>query len=168
MTKFTISHEIHCTPETFWKVFFDAEFNKQLYLKCLEFPDFSIVNQQETDAQITRKVTGQPKLNMPGPITKLLGNGFRYTEEGTFSKATKIWKWTFTPSTLADKMRNEGTMRIEAIGDNRCRRVADLIIEAKIFGLGGLVESSAEKSLREGWDKSAVFMNKWIADKPST
>ena len=39
-----------------------------------------------------------------------------------------------------------------------------MTIEAKIFGVGGLIESSAEKQLREGWDKSAVFMNKWLAE----
>ena len=60
-------------------------------------------------------------------------------------------------------MTNTGSVRVEAVGDDKVRRVADLFIEAKIFGLGGLIESSAEKQLRDGWDQSAVFMNKYIA-----
>jgi hypothetical protein len=168
MTKFNLSHEINCTPETFWKIFLDKEFNQDLYLKGLGFPEFTILDQRETDTETIRKVSGKPKLNMPGPIMKLLGNGFGYTEDGKLNKSTKIWTWKFTPSTLAEKLRNEGTMRVEPIGDKRCRRLADIVLEAKIFGLGGLVESSAEKSLREGWDHSAVFMNKWIADKSLT
>ena len=69
-----------------------------------------------------------------------------------------------TPSTLAEKLKNEGTMRIEPIGEDRVRRIADIVVEAKIFGIGGLMESTTEKELRNGWDKSADFMKKWLAD----
>ncbi len=165
MGKFTVTHEIHCTPETFWTVFLDKEFNERLYKEGLEFPSFEILEQRETDKEVFRRAAGKPKMNMPGPVMKLLGDGFRYTEDATLDKATKTWRWKMTPSTLADKVRQEGTLRVEPVGDKRCRRVVEIVMEAKIFGLGGLMESSAEKSLREGWDKSAIFLNKWIADK---
>ncbi|MEP7126077.1 MAG: DUF2505 domain-containing protein [Byssovorax sp.] len=163
MGKFTVTHEINTTVEGFWKLFFDKEFNEKLYLEGLGFPEYKTLEQNDTDAQITRKVRGTPKMNMPGPVAKLMGSNFSYVEDGTFDKASKVWKWKLTPSTLADKMTNTGSVRVEAVGDTRVRRVADLLIEAKIFGLGGLIESSAEKQLRDGWDQSAVFMNKYIA-----
>jgi hypothetical protein len=162
MGKFSISHVINCDEETFWKTFFDKGFNDELYLKSLGFPEFKVIEQRDSDAEIYRKVTGQPKMDMPGPVAKLMGSNFRYTEEGRYNKATKLWSWKMTPSALADKLRNEGTMRIEKVGDDKVRRIADLVIEAKVFGLGGLIESSAEKQLRDGWDKSAVFMNKYL------
>ena len=165
MGKFTISHEIPCNAETFWKTFFDKEFNETLFLKELGFPEFKIVEARDTEKEIFRRVSGQPKMNLPGPIAKLLGPGFKYTEDGTFDKATKTWRWKMTPSSLADKIRNEGTMRIEPAGDNKVKRITEMVMEAKIFGLGGLLESSAEKSMRDGWDKSAVFMNKWLKEK---
>jgi hypothetical protein len=162
MNRFTMTHEINCNVETFWKTFFDATFNEKLYLEGLKFPEFKILDQKETDAQIVRKAAGKPKLNMPGPIMKILGDSFRYTEDGTFDKATKVWRWTMTPSSMADKLKQSGSLRLEAVGDTKVRRVAELTIEAKIFGLGGLMESSGEKQLREGWDDSAVFMNRWL------
>lgn len=162
MGKFTITHELQCDAATFWKVFFEKTYNERLYREVLGFPSFDILDQKETDKQITRKVGGQPKMNLPGPVAKLFGPGFRYTEDGTFDKARQIWTWRLTPSTLADKLRQEGTMRLEPIGDNKVRRVADMIIEAKIFGVGGLIESTAEKSLREGFDQSAVFTNSYV------
>lgn len=166
MGKFTVTHEINCNEETFWKTFLDKEFNEKLYKEGLGFPEFTIVSQNETDSEVLRKVTGTPKMDMPGPVAKLLGSNFRYTEEGKLNRGTKVWTWKLIPSALADKMRNEGTLRISPIGDSRVRRVADLIIEAKVFGVGGLIESSAEKQLREGWDASAVFMNKWLREHP--
>jgi hypothetical protein len=162
MGKFTVTHEIRCNADTFWKVFFDRTFNEELFRKELGFPDYSIVDQRETDTEIVRKVAGQPKMSMPGPVMKVLGPGFRYTEEGRFNKATKTWTWKMTPSTLAEKLTQTGTMRIEPIGDNKVRRITEIVAQAKIFAVGGLIESSAEKQLREGWDASAVFMNRWI------
>ncbi len=163
MGKFNVSHEIHCDADTFWNTFFDKTFNERLYLEALGFPDFQIQDQKETEGQITRRVTGTPKMNLPGVLAKLLGPNFRYTEEGTFDKAQKTWRWKMTPSVLAEKLRQEGTLRVEPAGEGKVRRVAEMIIEAKIFGVGGLLESTAEKQLRAGWDDSAVFMNKYLA-----
>jgi len=162
MGKFTTTHEIKCNEETFWKVFFDKEFNEKLYKEHLGFPAFRILDQQDNERETTRKVSGTPKMNVPGPVAKVLGSNFSYTEEGKFDKSKKLWTWKMIPSTAADKLRNEGTLRLERIDENRVRRIADLVMEAKIFGIGGLLESSAEKQLREGWDASAVFMNDWI------
>ncbi|MDI1430593.1 DUF2505 domain-containing protein [Polyangium sorediatum] len=162
MGKFTVTNEINCNEETFWKVFFDKEFNEKLYRGHLGFPDFRVLDQRDSDTETTRKVAGTPKMNVPGPVAKVLGSNFSYTEEGRFLKATKVWSWKMTPGNMADKLRNEGTMRIERVGDTKVRRVAELVIEAKVFGIGGLIESSAEKQLRDGWNDSAVFMNDWV------
>ncbi|EYF07564.1 DUF2505 domain-containing protein [Chondromyces apiculatus] len=164
MGKFTISHEINCDAETFWKVFFDKTFNEELFKNQLGFPRYDIVEQRETDQEVFRKVVGQPKMELPGPVAKLIGPGFSYIEEGRLNRSTKVWSWKMTPSTMADKLRQEGTMRIEPVGDKKVRRVTEMTIEAKVFGVGGLIESTVEKQLREGWDHSAQFMNRWIAD----
>lgn len=166
MGKFTVTHEINCNVETFWKVFFDKDFNTKLYLEHLGFPEFKVLDQQETDNDLVRKVVGMPKMDVPGPVAKLLGSNFRYTEEGKFDKKSGVWRWKMIPSVQADKLRNEGTLRIEPIGDAKVRRIAEIVIEAKIFGVGGLIESSSEKQLRDGWDKSAVYMNQWLKNNP--
>jgi len=164
MGKFTLTHEINANADTFWKVFLDKDFNLQLYKGPLAFPEFTIVDQTETETQYTRKVAAQPKMDVPGPVAKLIGPGFRYVEEGTMKKSDLVWRWKMTPSTLADKLFTSGTIRVEPIGDSKVRRIADMSVEAKIFGVGGLIESSAEKQIRDGWDKSAAFMNKWLSD----
>lgn len=163
MAKFTLTHEINCDPETFWKIFFDKTFNETLFKEHLGFPKFDVLDYRENDREITRKVFGMPKMDVPGPVAKLLGSSFSYNEEGTLDRKSGLWKWKMIPSTMADKMRNEGTVRIEAAGPGKCRRIADIVIEAKVFGLGGIIEGAAEKNLRDGWNASAVFMNQWIA-----
>lgn len=163
MPRFTVTHDINCNEETFWKTFFDKEFNEKLYVGELGFSKFNIAEFKETDTQTLRKVEAVPKLEMPGPVAKLIGPGLSYREEGSMDKSTKRWSWKIIPNQLADKLTNTGTLRIEKVGDTKVRRVAELVVEAKVFGLGGMIESSIEKQLRDGWDRSAVFMNKWLA-----
>lgn len=165
MKSFTLSHEIHCDSETFWKTFFDKSFNDDMFKKGLGFPHYETVEQRDTDKEIVRRVKVTPKMDAPGPVAKALGSSFSYTEDGTFDKASKVFSWKTTPSSLADKVKTEGTVRVEPAGEGKVRRVCEFHYEAKVFGIGGLLESSLEKNLRGGWDKSAEFMNRWLKEK---
>jgi hypothetical protein len=162
MGKFTMTHEIRCNADTFWKTFFDKDFNVRLYKEALGFPDFSVTEQTDDGATIHRLAAAQPKMDVPGPLQKLIGPGFRYQEDGTMKKAEGVWRWKMIPSTLADKLFTSGTVRIEPMGEDKVRRVAEMEIVAKIFAVGGLIESTAEKQMRDGWDRSASFMNKFL------
>ena len=62
-------------------------------------------------------------------------------------------------TTLADKLRNEGTVRCEPKGDAACTRIVDITAEAKIFAVGSAIEKLSEKSMRDGWGKSADMFN---------
>jgi len=162
MGKFTVTHEIRCNAETFWKTFFDKDFNTRLYIEGLGFPAFKVTDQTDDGTTVTRKVTATPKMEVPGPVQKLFGPGFGYNEEGSMKKSEGIWRWKMAPNTLADKLFTSGTVRIEPIGSDKVKRIAEMSIEAKIFAVGGLIESTAEKQMRDGWDKSAIFMNKFV------
>ena len=85
-----------------------------------------------------------------------------FTEEGTFDKATKIWRWKLIPGSLGDKVRSEGAIKVEPVGSDKVRRITECTIEANVFGIGGLIESSAEKQTREAYDAHANFMNKCL------
>ena len=164
MIRFTLTHEINCDEDTFWKLFFDKEFNDQLYKGQLGFTKFDVLENKDSDKQLVRKVSATPKVDLPGPIAKLMGPGFGYVEDGIWEKSTKRWSWTLTTSTMSDKLKQSGTLKIESAGAGKVRRVAEITGEAKVFGLGGMIETSIEKELRGGWDKSAEFMNKWLRE----
>jgi hypothetical protein len=82
------------------------------------------------------------------------------------NKATKVWSWKMTTSALPDKLRHEGSVRVEPIGDARVRRIVAIVLEAKVFAIGGLIESSVEKQIRESWEKSATVTNEWLRAAP--
>lgn len=167
MATFTMTHDIDCDVDRFWELSFDRDFNAKMYAD-LEFPKWEIVEQKETDDAIVRTVKATPKLDLPGPVAKVLGPGFGYTEEGRFDKATKTFRFSIKPSTLEGKLKNEGTVRAEPQDGGKCRRIVDVVVEAKVFGIGGMLESATEKSLREGWGKGAQFFNAWLAKNPAS
>ena len=165
MATFTMKHELDCDCEQFWKLFFEAEFNVQLY-KALEFPEWKLIDLTESDTEIVRTVKATPNMEAPAAVVKLLGSSFGYDEVGRFDKASKTLKFVIKTNVLTDKLRTEGTIRCEPRGEGKSLRVVDNIAEAKIFGVGGMIESSFEKSFRTAWQKSAEFLNQWVKDHP--
>ena len=166
MIKFTMTNVINSNADTFWKVFFDKTFNERVYREVLGFPDFQIINQQETATQILRKVSVRPKLNVPDQVNKLLGDTFGYTDDGAFDKATKVFTWKGIPNVMGDKMGAQGTLRVEPIDASHVRRIVDLTVEVRLFGIGDLVEGLAKQHLSDGWERSATFHNTFLASNP--
>ena len=158
-------HDLECDEERFWKLFFDREFNEALF-KALEFPEWKLIDTKETEKEITRHVKARPKMDAPAAVVKLLGSSFGYDEEGRFDKATKTHKFIIKTNVMTEKLRNEGTVKIESRGEGKVTRVVDIIAEAKVFGVGGMIESSFEKSFRTGWQQSADFINRWVKEHP--
>jgi len=161
-----LEHDIRLGEDAFWKTFFDRGFNERLYRDYLHFPEFEVTEQTETETEIRRKLRVLPKLDMPGAVQKVLGSSFRYVEEGTFDRKSKTWRFKTIPSLLADKTKNEGVLRVEAAGDDKVKRILDVSLEVKVFGLGGTLESTFEKAIRDGWNNSARYMNEQVAKGP--
>ncbi|MEH2061760.1 MAG: DUF2505 family protein [Nostoc sp.] len=161
---FTTTHEIKCDQDTFWNKFFNEDWNTKVYKEGLGYTEFTILEQQtESNADILRKVRIRPNIELPGPVVKLLGTNSTFLEEGKFVKETQVWYSKKISSTLADKIRWEETIRIESLGNNNIRRIIETTLEVKIFGVGGLIESSFEKYVRQEADQSAVTYNKLLS-----
>lgn len=159
MLEFTVNHEIRCSAERFWELFLDREFNEKLILDGLGFPSCEVGPVENGH----RFMTVHPKLDLPKPVVKLLGDRFSYVEKGTFSGEGANQKYEFEHDlSSTDRVKLGGTVRTEPLGDDKCLRVAKLWVQAKIPMLGKTVEKAAEKSLREGWDKSAVWINEYV------
>lgn len=164
MKKISSTQTFDCDADTFWKMFFDREYNKKLYLEGLGFKQFEII--EITDSG--RKMRGVPKMTLPGPVAKLLGDSFGYEEIGTFDKANNLFKWKMLPNTMKDKLSTEGSVKIEPAGDGKVKRTSTAQFEAKVFGVGGMLESTAEKEMTSSWDKEAAFTRNWLKDnKPA-
>jgi hypothetical protein len=162
----TLHHDIRCTVDRFWALFFDPEFTREMILDGLGFAACDIEPVVEQGSLRTRNMRVTPKIDVPAAVAKLLGPRLGYTERGKLDVRTHAWTYEIVLSVLADRIRMGGTMRVEPDGADRCKRRSDLWVDVKIFGVGGLVERAAEKNMRDGWNKSADWMNGWLARHP--
>jgi hypothetical protein len=156
MKTVTATVELPCTPEKYWKTVFDPEYLKKLYLEVLAFKDFAVLEVTDT----VRKVRVVPKVNMPGPIAKLLGDRFTYEEHGT--REGNLWTWRMVhPPGSSGIVQTRGTNRIEPVGSG-IRRNDEIIVEGKVFGLGGLIEKTVEKEIHASSAKEYAFLKQWV------
>ena len=157
MKTVTGTTRIPCTPETFWKLFFDETYLKALYLDGLGFKSFSVLEVTDT----TRKTSCSPKINMPG-MEKLIGDSFAYEEHGTLDKSRGVWTWRMVhPPGKKPMVSSHGTLRLAAEGEGSVRS-DEVVIEAHMFGIGGMIEATAEKEVRAGWQKELGFLETWL------
>jgi len=164
--KASYSHTFNTDADTFWnKIFLDAAYNKALYLEGLKFPEYEVLEERDTGSSVVRRVRIVPKQDAPAAIQKLAGGRVAYTEEGTFDKNAKRYRFKVVTASMADKIQTSGEIRVEPAGEKKIRRIIDMTFEVKIFGVGGMVESFIGKSMSESYDAAATFTNKWIAEK---
>ena len=162
----TTSAVLPCTPETFWAAFLDESYLSALYLEELEYPAFAVIEIGET----SRKLRIVPKMRLPAPVARLIGESFAYEDHGTLDRARNQWTWRMVqPANLDPKSKRRkdavtmhGTARIEASSDGHCRRTDTFSIEAKIFGLGSLIESTIDKELRRARAREYAFLTRWL------
>jgi hypothetical protein len=162
MRRFTLTQTLDCTPDEHWRRFFDPEFERGLYLDHLRFPHYELLEQREEGDLLRRRERVTPRLDAPAAVTKVLGSSFGYVEDGTFDRRTKVWRCRILTNVLADRISCEMVVKVDADGPDRCRRTVDGTLEARIFAIGGLVESVFEKNLRDGWQNSATYMNQLL------
>jgi hypothetical protein len=158
------SHAVNCDVETFWKIFLDEEYNRALIMDELQFKSREVLEASDT----VRRMKIVPKMNMPAPVVKLLGDSFGYEESGKLDRDKNVWTWTMQPNTMQGKLMTSGSVRIEPIGDDKCRRTDEASIEAKVFGVGKLIESSAEKEVIAAWRVEERFFKRWLDDQKSS
>jgi hypothetical protein len=157
---------VHTDEDTYWsKIVFDEAFNKAMYETHMKFPGWSILDQKEDDAKITRKVRVEPRVgDLPGPVKKVLGDRLSYVEEGTFDRKTKKYTFKVTPSALPDKTKVAGEMWCETKGPKEIVRHCKISVEVKVMVVGRMVEDRILGDLRTSYEEGSVFTNAFIKE----
>lgn len=165
MPDITLRHEFNTDEDTYWsKCVFDEAFCREMYLEALKFPGWKVLESKDDENKLTRRVQVDPPVaSLPGPVKKVIGDRLSYTEEGTFDKKAKRYKFRVIPSTLADKTTVTGELWCEKLGDKKVARVCKIHVEVKVFMVGGMVEDRILADLRDSYEKGTNFTNDYIA-----
>jgi hypothetical protein len=167
MAQIRAEHIFNATEDTYWgKIFFAEEYNRRLHLEALRFLEWREVRVEDKGDYVERTVEVVPRVGeLPGPIKKLIGDRIGYVERGIYDKRARRYRITVTPSRLADKLTITGELFTEPAPEGRCRRIYLGRVEARIFGVGGLLEKLIVSDLEKSLETSARFTNQYIKEK---
>jgi hypothetical protein len=167
MPSFHVEHDFECSEETYWeRVFFDPDYNRRLFMDELRFPQWSVFEEKDEGSRVIRNLRAQPPIeDLPGPLKAVVGDGAGYEERGVYDRQSRRYDAKVTPNRMADRVTVTITMTTKKIGDNRCRRIVDGSVTAKIFMVGALLEQKMISDLTRSYEKSAVFTNRFLGEK---
>lgn len=166
---YTIKHIIETDLDTFWKLFFDDEFNKTLY-DHLGFTTWRVIeSRKDPDGVIHRRVDCTPKIELPAAARKILGSTAGYTEIGRFDPKLRKYSVDVQPHVAADKIKTKTEITAEALpdanGKKRVERIVHTDTTVKVFGLGSILEGFIEQQTRDLYAKAADFQNRYMREK---
>jgi len=158
---FTMRHELDCDCETFWRLFFEKDFNEQLF-KALEFPEWKLLDTRRptrrSSAPSRRRPRWRRRRRRQAARLELRLRRGRHLRQGDEDAQVRL-----KPNVMTEKLRNEGTVKCEPRAMARAPASSRSSPRPRSSSRR-MIESSFEKSFRTGWQKSADFINKWVKD----
>lgn len=158
-----MDHVIHCAPERLWELYFDSDFNVEMYERGLGFPSCKVIERREQGEHLIRRMVMVPKIDMPGPVAKLVGDKVGFEERGDWNRNEGVFRFKLILAAFGDKARIDGEMRLAPHGEGYCRRIVDFEVEVEMFGVGGMIEKTVMDSNIDGWNRSAKWINEYLA-----
>jgi hypothetical protein len=167
MASFRVENVFECSETTFWeKVFFDAEYNRRLFYDELHFREWRELEHKDEGERVLRYVKATPQIaDLPGPLKAAIGDGAGYEERGVFERAKRRYDANCQPNVLGDKVTVGLVFRTEPVDEQRCRRIVDGTVVARVFLIGGMLEQRMIDDLRRNYEKSAGFTNRFLSEK---
>ena len=162
MTECRLEHVHNCDVDTFWKIFLDEKYQTALF-RSMSFPAFQQVKFVESDRAIERVIRVTPRVvGVPGPLKKIIGDGFSYEEHGTFEKKGQRFKFKIKTSKMTDKVNISGIMYCLPVPNGKSKRVFEATVQTKIFGVGSLLEKQIVHDMERDYRAGHTFTNRYL------
>jgi hypothetical protein len=157
---FDARHEIDIAPDAYYReIHLAGPFNVWLHEEKLGVGYREIASDHATGM---RKIEMVPRPEVPATLKRFIGESFKMVEEGRLEGDT--YRFVVHPEKFGDRIQVKGEMRLEP-REGGCVRCVRVTIDARVPGLGGLVERVTEKNVKKSLDESARFANEWIREK---
>jgi hypothetical protein len=167
MIEYEVVDEFATVPSKYWEMFFSDEYNTALWAhldiarEVLEFR-----REGEGDAAVihrTQRLT--PRRDVPSALRKLVSDSISYVEKNVWRARDNQMEVVTTPNFFADKFAAKGIYRLEAIGNDKLRRVWKASCECRVPLVGGKVESHVVEEVKRSYKATTIFTRDWIAKR---
>lgn len=161
-----IEHTYNCSEDVFWdRLFLDDEYNRKLFMEQLHFTTWRVLRSEPQGTTLYRVIEAAPPLgDLPSALKRILADGLGYEEHGVLDRQNRRYRVQAKPRSLASKLTIEGELTTEPLSERSCRRIYVARVDARVLGVGGMLEQRLLDELQRNYDQAAVFTNRWVAE----
>lgn len=156
--KVSTSEVYRCPVEKYLEEYFNPE-GRHRRVVGAGGVSFSATEVRREAPEWTMRAELVEKLNAPAAIRKIFGETNRFEEESRWPVGGEVIQVVVRPDRMRDKLSIQMLYRLEGLPDGSCRVTLEMDIQARIFGIGGLVEKMAAKEMPHAFSKDAAFFN---------
>ena len=165
---FRLENEIPMSAQELWRILHTPEFDA-FAAREYELKAYEELEKQVTDNLIHRRVriiTGTDLSYIPlGLAHKILGDNeiiYEEIQDIYLDRYEMHWenKW-IEPSSLKDKIRVSGVLRLIPIDEGRCKRIREMSYHIRIFGVGSILEGMVAEQAKKTNEKFSQVVAKW-------
>jgi hypothetical protein len=162
--KFTIAHEFDCNAATYWEIFFDLDYQKDMYAE-LGIRERTVLMFEEDDKEIRRKIKIMPERDLPGALKSVLRGDLGYIEHNVYHKGRDVMDVRIEPTLMKERFKMDAVFRVVTLGPKRVRREFTGSIDVSVPLLGGQIEKLVMADVRKSYDQAAVTTARWITKR---
>jgi len=141
-----------------WAILHTPEY-EALVARALGLAEYREIERREEPDAVHRRIEARPRALSPAlqrTLRRIAGvSSASYVEEQWRSRTARSVRFRAVPSVLADRVRVEGTVRIEPLDEASCRRVLEGTVEVRIPVLGGMLERTVVSAAVEAYGRAA-------------
>lgn len=159
--KLYVRHAFDCTPDTFWKMYWDDEFDQMLRKDSTV--ERELVSERSEGQVNVRRLRFTPEKELPKPVAKLVGSKkLIYEQENRFDADRGEMQWQVIPSFLPGKFSAKGKYVVRATAGG-CERIVEGHIDVKVRFIGGQIEKAVVAEIEQSYNKTVGACHAWLS-----
>ncbi len=166
-----LENEIPISAEELWQTLHTPEFDAFI-AKEYEFKEYAELERQVSGNLVHRRVriiTGTDLSYIPfGLAHKILGGNeiiYEEIQDKYLDRYEMHWedKW-IEPSSFRNKIQVSGKLQLIPIDDARCKRIREMSIAIRMFGVGHILEGMVAVQAKKTSEKFSRVVTKWESE----
>ena len=165
--RYTIDQELRCeSVERFAAVYFSETFNEGV-ARELGLKERRLVEEELVEGErVRRRVRMIPSVQLPGALKKLIGDHeINYDEVSIYDPKSHEVEF-YIDSAARDRLEVKGIIRFLETASG-VRRLIDCEADARVFGVGGLIERLIESEVKRSYETIAKVMQRYLDEDAS-
>jgi hypothetical protein len=163
--KLLVRHTFDCTPERFWQMYWDPEFDAMMRRNAAVQREL-LEERREGDV-VVRRLRITPERELPAAASALVGaKKLVYEQENRWDERNNVLHWRVIPTVLPGKLDAHGNFRVNAVPGG-CEQVVEGEINVNVRFVGGQIEKFVVAEVEKSYEKTAATSREWLAKHPA-